>query len=212
MDTFETYIRCFRCGTSRPRHKLLAGICSDGFCVRVLEVSLSVARRHTAWWLRRYPSVSGLREDIFQEASLAAWLARSAFREGRASFHTFAFSRMRTAVRTLLEVGTGTVTRHVRRCHGAFVGEVLAPFPSPLETDHPTIIAEALIELVGTYVRSGHSARDAELLARLELGQTLAEAGGAIGVTRQRAHQIQRAAQPLGLVVSAEAVVRGQLG
>ena len=35
---FEPYVRCFRCGTSRPKLKLLANICSDGFCVRVLEV------------------------------------------------------------------------------------------------------------------------------------------------------------------------------
>lgn len=194
MDTFETYIRCFRCGTSRPRTKLLAGICNDGFCVRVLEVSLDVARRHTAWWLRRYPHASGLRDDIFQEASLAAWLARGAFKEGRASFHTFAFSRMRTAVRTLLEVGTGSVTRNVRRGHGAWMSEVPAHLPSPLETDQPTLIAEALAEFVGTYLRKGHSSRDAELFARLDLGQTLADAGRAVGVTRQRAHQIQHAA------------------
>ena len=193
MDTFETYIRCFRCGTSRPRPKLLAGICNDGFCVRVLEVSLDVARRHTAWWLRRFPHVSGLRDDIFQEASLAAWLARGAFKEGRASFHTFAFSRMRTAVRTLLDVGTGIVTRNVRRGDGARMSEVPAHLPALLETDQQTIIKEALAEFVGTYLRKGHSPRDAELLARLELGQTLAEAGGAVGVTRQRAHQIQHA-------------------
>lgn len=57
MDaTLRPYVRGFRCGTSRPQHKLLAGICSDGFCVRVLEVALDVARRHTAWWLRRYPA------------------------------------------------------------------------------------------------------------------------------------------------------------
>lgn len=194
METFETYVRCFRCGTLRPRTKLLAGICNDGFCVRVLEVSLDVARRHTAWWIRRYPHVSGLREDIFQEASLAAWLARCSFKEDRASFHTFAFSRMRTAVRTLLEVGTGTVTRYVRRGHSVRLGELSARLPSPLETDRSTLIAEALAEFVGTYRRRGHSQRDAELLARLELGQTLADAGGAVGVTRQRAHQIQHAA------------------
>ena len=194
MDSFEAYIRCFRCGTSRPRTKLLAGICSDGFCVRVLEVSLGVARRHTAWWLRRYPSVSGLRDDIFQEASLAAWLARGAYKEGRASFHTFAFSRMRTAVRALLEVGTGAVTRYARRGRGASVGhEGTAHLPSPLETDRPTLLAEALTDLVGTYLRKGHTLRDAELLSRLELGQTLAEAGAAVGVTRQRAHQILNA-------------------
>ncbi len=64
----------------------------------------------------------------------------------------------------------------------------------PHETDQPTIIAEALTEFVDTYLRKGHSPRDAELLARSELGQTLAEAGGSVGVTRQRAHQIQQAA------------------
>lgn len=195
MDaTTKPYVRCFRCGTSRPQHKLLAGICSDGFCVRVLEVALDVARRHTAWWLRRYPRVAGLRDDIFQEAALAAWLARGTFKEGRASFHTFAFSRMRTAVRALLEVGNGTVTRNLRRGGGAWTTEVPAHLPSSLETDRPTLMAEALTELVGTYLRKGLSPRDAELLARLELGQTLAEAGGAVGVTRQRAHQIQLAA------------------
>lgn len=39
--SFEPYVRCFRCGTSRPKAKLLAGICSDNFCRQVLEVARS---------------------------------------------------------------------------------------------------------------------------------------------------------------------------
>lgn len=42
MPGFDQYLRCFRCGTSRPKSKLLASVCSDGFCVRVLEIGLEV--------------------------------------------------------------------------------------------------------------------------------------------------------------------------
>ncbi len=35
---FEPYVRCFRCRTSRPSSRLLANVCNDGFCLRVLEI------------------------------------------------------------------------------------------------------------------------------------------------------------------------------
>jgi hypothetical protein len=43
MLGFDPYLGCFRCGTSSPKTKLLASICSDGFSVRVLEVVVDVA-------------------------------------------------------------------------------------------------------------------------------------------------------------------------
>jgi DNA-directed RNA polymerase specialized sigma24 family protein len=157
-------------------------------------LALELGRRHSSWWIRRYPALHSLREDIAQEATLAAWLAGAAYREGRASFHTFAFPRMRTAVRAFLEVSSTVCSRTVKAGRGSRLGDIPAAARSALETDRPCLLREAADALLSLYRGRGNSMRDAEVLARLDLGQTLAEAGRAVGVSRQRAHQILRTA------------------
>ncbi len=189
--SLEPFVRCSRCNVSRPASQLHNGVCADGFCTRVVNDALEVAQRHVTWWCSRFPKSQSYRDDIFQEAATAAWLARATYQKERGPFAAYAFPRMRTAVRTFLERGVGVVARKATGPTTVFDEEALLRQPAEGSADHQCLLHEASEELQASYRLKGFSSRDAELLARLELGETLADAGQAAGVSRQRAHQIR---------------------
>lgn len=152
---------------------------------------------HVAWWMRRFPSARPHRDDIAQEAALAAWLAESDFDESRgAKLSTFAWKRMYGAVRSYLRQA-GVLrfmhTKHIR-IHEAVE---LTPLDEPGVdggAEAAVIAGEAWGDLVAGYVSRGLAQHHAEALARLDLGQTFAEAGAAVGISKQAVHQVARRA------------------
>lgn len=150
--------------------------------------------KHVAWWMRRFPAARAHRDDVAQEAAVASWLALADYDAERgASLATFAWRRMYSAVRGyLLRAGALRV-----------VGERLAiavASDEPEErgwdggTEATVAAAEAWASLVGAYVSRGFAPHHAEALARLDLGQTFAEAGAAVGISKQAVHQVARRA------------------
>lgn len=174
--TFEPYVRCFRCGTSRPQNMLLGGVCKDSFCLRVLKLSMDGALR--SWWPDRSPRALHLREDMQHEAALAAWLSRT-----RASFHTYVFFQDADRSAKLARGRDPTQQRRRRTTE-------LKRLPSADRTDHPTLLKACLGELINSFERDTRGFRDARIMTRLELGESPADAAQREGLLRQR-HQIQ---------------------
>lgn len=187
-NTLLQYQRCSKCGTSRPPNILVNNACSDRFCDGVLYL-FELAKRHTRWWLRRYPRLASFQDDMIQEASLAAWRAALDYDPGRgAALYTFAFARMRTAVRSFLAAsGHGSRTLHERTLQ---LEEISPPSTEPDEAERPALLREAVEAAESPFVARCASAREARVLAFLATGSTLETAGHFAGVSRQRAHQI----------------------
>lgn len=156
---------------------------------------MSHVARHVAWWMRRFPSARAHRDDVAQEAAVASWLALADYDAERgAALATFAWRRMYSAVRGyLLRAGALRVV-------GERLALVAVASDEPEErgwdggTEATVAAAEAWASLVGAYVSRGFAPHHAEALARLDVGQTLAEAGAAVGVSRQAVHQLARRA------------------
>lgn len=70
---------------------------------------------------------------------------------------------------------------------------------SPDSPSEALVLKQAWDCLRDVYTRRGLSAKHAEALARLDVGETLAEAGAAVGISRQAVHQVaQRAGMRQG--------------
>lgn len=155
---------------------------------------MSHVARHVAWWMRRFPSARAHRDDVAQEAAVASWLALADYDAERGALATFAWRRMYSAVRGyLLRAGALRVV-------GERLALVAVASDEPEErdwdggTEATVAAAEAWAALVGAYASRGFAPHHAEALARLDVGQTLAEAGAAVGVSRQAVHQLARRA------------------
>jgi len=155
---------------------------------------MSAAAQHAAWWLRNIPASRPHRDDITQECVIAAWEAAADFDESRGvKLTTFAWRRMYGAVRAYLQAAGVIQWRVGRNGARSFAPlQVADPpeMPGADRTDEPLVLAEAWGALIDGYTRRGFTAGHAEALARLDVGQTFAEAGAAVGLSRQRVHQV----------------------
>lgn len=189
--SLERYSPCHRCNTMRPRSRLLAGACADGFCARVFVVT-DAALAHRAWWLGRYPFTAYLAEDIHQEASLAAWRAADVFDWNRGiRFSTFAWYRMRTAVRQLLRRQHFGQPRRVGDVYEQWDLADDAP-----ATDYPTLLRQCAQDMASPYAARGANATAATMLVLMELGENQSDAARAAGVSRQYASQVRQRLAP----------------
>jgi DNA-directed RNA polymerase specialized sigma24 family protein len=185
-DQAEAYVPCHRCHTKRPRSKLLAGACNDGFCARVFETT-NAAEAHKRWWVGRYPYTSFLAEDIRQESSLAAWRASETFDPKRGVlFGTYAFGPMHTAVRTFLRRQFFFQPRRV----GDVYEQYRLASPDEARADRPTLLRAATEELIANYKSRGATGRAVPVLLMLEMGDTQSDAARAAGVSRQYVNQV----------------------
>lgn len=158
-----------------------------------LQHVLELAEVHTCWWLGRYPRLSSFRDDILQEARVAAWKARSRFRPELAAFATYVFNPMRRAVTAFFEK-QGVFRR------GQWTWEVTASSAAARalgasttsRTDRPTLLAEAAKHLRNVVAsRGGRCARrDADVVLLLVMGLEGVDAARRFGVSKQRVHQI----------------------
>lgn len=156
-----------------------------------LQHVLELAEVHTCWWLGRYPRLSSFRDDILQEARVAAWRARSRFRPELAAFATYVFNPMRRAVTAFFE-RQGVFRR------GQWNWEITATATRALgastlsRTDRPTLLAEAANHLRHVVAsRGGHcAARDGEVVLLLVMGHEGVDAARRFGASKQRVNQI----------------------
>ena len=150
---------------------------------------MSIVDKHVAWWVGRYPQAESHREDLWQEAAVAHWLSARKYRDDRgATLDTYAWRRMYVAARAYLGragVLSGWRATTQVAAQGEAAEEVTKEGP-----DAPLVLAEAWGALLGGYERRGFTARHAEALARLDVGQTFAEAGAAVGISRQAVQQV----------------------
>lgn len=155
---------------------------------------MSHVETHVAYWCRRYPVARHHREDITQAAALAAWLALADFDEQRGTLGAHLWQRMRVAVRRYLaDAGVIRPSWAVKLEVLHVVGMDEAPQQAtPDGPDGPLALKEAWGVLVEGLRRQGCTARQAEALALVECGATFAEAGAAVGVSRQAVEQAAR--------------------
>lgn len=150
--------------------------------------------RHVWWWARHLSVSIPHRDDLAQEAALAEWRARFDFDESRrVKFETFAWRRMYGACRAYLQAaGVLRWTQGANRARRpvAVVSMEMVEVGHHDAPDGPLALKEAWTLLRGGYVARGCTTGQAEALAWLDLGATLAEAGEAAGISRQRVHQL----------------------
>lgn len=150
--------------------------------------------RHVGWWVRHLTGATPHREDLAQEAALAEWRALTLFDPSRGvKFSTFAWRRMYGACRAYLQAaGVLRWTQGPNRSRRPVTVESmeLVEVAHSDAPDGPLALKEAWTLLRGGYVARGCTTGQAEALARVDLGQTLAEAGAAVGISRQRVHQL----------------------
>ena len=156
---------------------------------------MSHVARHVAWWMRRFPAARAHRDAVAQEAAVASWLALADYDAERgAALATFAWRRMYSAVRGyLLRAGVLRIVSE-RLALVAVASDESEERGWDGGTEAAVAAAEAWAALVGAYASRGFAPHHAEALARLDVGQTLAEAGAAVGISRQAVHQVARRA------------------
>lgn len=152
---------------------------------------MSPVETHVAYWCRRYPSARPHREDITQEALLAAWLALQDYDEARGAMGAHLWQRMRVAVRRYLaDAGVIRPSWAYRLEAVHVVGLDEAPQQATSDgPDGPLALREAWGCLVDGFSSRGFTTRQAEAMALVECGATFVEAGAAVGATKQAVEQ-----------------------